>query len=166
MLGDLHLACDHANSFTHQKGFSNQIFELQDSGLPQLGILPISARKNNNKGKPEMLWCKILFSSLSNSHVWSQTHERLLEHIGCPQQRCEDPIRSGTLIPFLLWPLIAKSLTTGFTFEWVVHAWGVGRLSRPVESTVLMMKAPLSGWAISWLSTMTEDGFRTEEVKP
>jgi len=56
------------------------------------------------------------------------------------------------------WSLVGITSTTG--------SWGVGRLSRPVESTVLMMKAPLSGWAISWLSTMTEDGFRTEEVKP
>ena len=37
--------CDHAHSFTHQKGLSYQIFELEDSGLPQQGVLPISARK-------------------------------------------------------------------------------------------------------------------------
>ena len=40
-----HLGCDHAHSFTHQKGLSYQIFELEDSGLPQQGILPITARK-------------------------------------------------------------------------------------------------------------------------
>ena len=46
MPGDLkHLACDHAHSFTHQKGLSYHIFELEDSGLPQQGILHISARK-------------------------------------------------------------------------------------------------------------------------
>ena len=35
----------YAHSFTHQKGLSYQIFELEDSGLPQQSILPISARK-------------------------------------------------------------------------------------------------------------------------
>ena len=40
-----HLACDYAHSFTHQKGLSYQIIELEDSGLPQQGILPISAKK-------------------------------------------------------------------------------------------------------------------------
>ena len=40
-----HLACDHAHSFTHQKVLSYQIFEQEDSGLPEQGILPISARK-------------------------------------------------------------------------------------------------------------------------
>ena len=46
MPGDFkHLARDHAHGFTHQKGLSYQIFELEDSGLPQQGILPISARK-------------------------------------------------------------------------------------------------------------------------
>ena len=34
-----------ALGFTHHKGLSYQIFELEDSGLPQQGILPISARK-------------------------------------------------------------------------------------------------------------------------
>ena len=34
-----------ALGFTHQKGLSYQIFELEDSGLPQQGILPNSARK-------------------------------------------------------------------------------------------------------------------------
>ena len=34
---------------THHKGFSYQIFELEDSGLPQQGILPISARKTTTK---------------------------------------------------------------------------------------------------------------------
>ena len=39
-----------ALGFTHQKGLSYQIFELEDSGLPQQGILPISAKKHNNNG--------------------------------------------------------------------------------------------------------------------
>ena len=47
MPGDL--ACDHAQSFTHQKGLSYQIYELEDSGLPQQGILPISAKKISSK---------------------------------------------------------------------------------------------------------------------
>ena len=34
-----------ALGFTHQKGLFYQIFELEDSGLPQQSILPISARK-------------------------------------------------------------------------------------------------------------------------
>ena len=34
-----------ALDLTHQKGLSYKIFELEDSGLPQQGILPISARK-------------------------------------------------------------------------------------------------------------------------
>ena len=34
-----------ALGFTHHKGFSYQIIELEDSGLPQQGILPISAKK-------------------------------------------------------------------------------------------------------------------------
>ena len=34
-----------ALGFTHQKGLSYQIFEQEDSGLPQQGILPISAKK-------------------------------------------------------------------------------------------------------------------------
>ena len=34
-----------ALGFTHHKGLSYQIFELEDSGLPQQGILPISAKK-------------------------------------------------------------------------------------------------------------------------
>ena len=38
-----------ALGFTHQKGLSYQIFELEDSGLPQQGILPISARKTTTK---------------------------------------------------------------------------------------------------------------------
>ena len=39
------LACDHAHSFTHKKGFSYQIIEEEYLGLPQQGILPISAKK-------------------------------------------------------------------------------------------------------------------------
>ena len=38
-------ACEHAHSFTHQKGLSYQIIEEEDSGLPQQGILPMSAKK-------------------------------------------------------------------------------------------------------------------------
>ena len=38
-----------ALGFTHHKGFSYQIIELEDSGLPQQGILPISARKTITK---------------------------------------------------------------------------------------------------------------------
>ena len=34
-----------ALGFTHYQDLSYQIFELEDSGLPQQGILPISARK-------------------------------------------------------------------------------------------------------------------------
>ena len=44
------IACDHAHSFTHQKGLSYEIFEIEDSGLPQQGILPISAKKNEIYG--------------------------------------------------------------------------------------------------------------------
>ena len=47
-----HCAWSHAKcvsllalGFTHHKGFSYQIIELEDSGLPQQGILPISAKK-------------------------------------------------------------------------------------------------------------------------
>ena len=40
-----HLACDNAHSLTHYQDLSYQIFELEDSGLPKQGILPISARK-------------------------------------------------------------------------------------------------------------------------
>ena len=46
-----------ALGFTHQKGLSNQIFELEDSGLPQQGILPISARKT---WQTTFVWKKIL----------------------------------------------------------------------------------------------------------
>ena len=38
--------------FTHQKGLYYQMFELEDSGLPQQGILPISAKKQ--KQWPQM----------------------------------------------------------------------------------------------------------------
>ena len=57
MPGDLHTCtqCDHAHSFTHHKGLSFQIIELEDSGLPQQGILPAHfSQKNNNKGNPQM----------------------------------------------------------------------------------------------------------------
>ena len=50
-----HIACDHAHSFTHQKGFSYQIFELEESALPQQGILPISARKTTTKANHRCL---------------------------------------------------------------------------------------------------------------
>ena len=40
-----HIACDHAHSFTHSQGLPYQILEGEDSGLPQQGILPISAKK-------------------------------------------------------------------------------------------------------------------------
>ena len=46
-----------ALGFTHQKGLSYQIFELEDSGLPQQGILPISAKKNKNNGHRCLLNC-------------------------------------------------------------------------------------------------------------
>ena len=38
-----------ALGFTHEKDLSYEIFELEDSGLPQQGILPISARKTTTK---------------------------------------------------------------------------------------------------------------------
>ena len=38
-----------ALGFTHHKGLSNRIFELEDSGLLQQSILPISARKTTTK---------------------------------------------------------------------------------------------------------------------
>ena len=41
--------------FTHTKGLSFQIFELEDSGLPQQGILPISARKTITKANHRCL---------------------------------------------------------------------------------------------------------------
>ena len=44
-----------ALGFTHHKGLSYQIFELEDSGLPQQGILPISARKTTTKAKHRCL---------------------------------------------------------------------------------------------------------------
>ena len=44
-----HLASDSAHSLTHYQDLSYQIFELEDSGLPQQGILPISARKTTTK---------------------------------------------------------------------------------------------------------------------
>ena len=44
-----------ALGFTHHKGFSYQIFELEDSGLPQQGILPISARKTTTKANHRCL---------------------------------------------------------------------------------------------------------------
>ena len=47
--GLTHLACDSAHSFIHHQDLSYQIFELEDSGLPQQGILPISARKTITK---------------------------------------------------------------------------------------------------------------------
>ena len=37
------------------KGLSYQIFELEDSGLPQQGILPISARKTTTKATHKCL---------------------------------------------------------------------------------------------------------------
>ena len=40
---------------THQKGFSYQIFEQEDSALPQQGILPISARKTTTKANHRCL---------------------------------------------------------------------------------------------------------------
>ena len=46
-----HLACDHAHSFTHQKGLSYQIIDLEDSGLPQQGILPITAKNSNSEAQ-------------------------------------------------------------------------------------------------------------------
>ena len=55
------MACDHAHSFTHQKGLSYQIFELEDSGLPQQGILPISAKKTTTKAK-HRVWKKTLLT--------------------------------------------------------------------------------------------------------
>ena len=44
-----------ALGFTHQKGLSYQIFELEDSGLPQQGILPISATKTTTKANHRFL---------------------------------------------------------------------------------------------------------------
>ena len=44
-----------ALGFTHHKGLSYQIFELEDSGLPQQGILPISARKTTTKANHRCL---------------------------------------------------------------------------------------------------------------
>ena len=55
----MHLACDHAHSFTHQEGLSYQIFGLEDSGLPQQGILPISAKKPNNGHRSLALLCPV-----------------------------------------------------------------------------------------------------------
>ena len=45
----------YAHSFTYQKGLSYQIFELGDSGLPQQGILPISATKTTTKANHRCL---------------------------------------------------------------------------------------------------------------
>ena len=52
---------DHAHNFTHQKGFSYQIFELEDSGLPQHGILTISARKTTTRANKPQMFGKRLF---------------------------------------------------------------------------------------------------------
>ena len=48
-----------ALGFTHQNGLSYQIFELEDSGLPQQGILPISAKKQQ-QGQPTEVWKKTI----------------------------------------------------------------------------------------------------------
>ena len=42
-----------ASGFTHYQDLSYQILQLEDLGLPQQGILPISA-KNNNYIWPQM----------------------------------------------------------------------------------------------------------------
>ena len=50
-----------ALGFTHQEGLSYQIFELEDSGLPQQGILPISAKKQQQR--PQMfVWKKTVLT--------------------------------------------------------------------------------------------------------
>ena len=68
-----HLACDHAHSFTHQKGLSYQIFELEDSGLPQQGILPISAKKTITMAtevwKKDSPHCALFGSKREDSHL-------------------------------------------------------------------------------------------------
>ena len=69
-----HLECDHAHSFTHQKGLPYQIIQEEDSGLPQQGILPISAKNTITMATEN--WGLILakkqeFFFKKNSYVFS-----------------------------------------------------------------------------------------------
>ena len=69
-----HLACDNAHSFTHQEGICYQIFELEDSGLPQQGILPISAKKTTTKAtdvcfEKDCLHCEAVQSKMVSKAV-------------------------------------------------------------------------------------------------
>ena len=50
-----------ALSLTHYQDLSYRIFELEDLGLPQQGILPISAKKIITKAK-HRVWKKTLLT--------------------------------------------------------------------------------------------------------
>ena len=61
-----------ALGFTHHKGLSYQIIELEDSGLPQQGILPISAKKRKTMAT-EVLGKK----TLPTVPGWNCSHGKL-----------------------------------------------------------------------------------------
>ena len=68
--------------FTHQKGLSYHIFELEDSGLSQQGILPISARKTKTMDtdvclKKDSPHCAKVWDR-SENHEWCKRDQQFL----------------------------------------------------------------------------------------
>ena len=81
-----------ALGFTHQKGLSYQIFELEDSGLLQQGILPISARKTITMANHRCLeknspHCAVLHSPLIAFRTPRQNPSRLQVFSSCTELR-------------------------------------------------------------------------------
>ena len=61
-----------ALGFSHHKGLSFQIYELENSGLPQQGILPISARKTTTNAIHRCL--EKTLSTVQGCKVYSQIY--------------------------------------------------------------------------------------------